>query len=146
MPKRFFALLFASIASLIFLAHEAIPHHHHGGKICFDFMQHHNSCGWPTDDHGPQQHQNTPDQKSEECCVLNQMVLLYPYGTRLTIASAQQPVQNKAPSIINITILPLLNLPAGTGKNLPFRQHPPCPTYLSEFAGSNLGLRAPPVA
>ncbi len=146
MPRRFFAILFASFASIIILAHDAIPHHHNGDKICFEFMQHDHSCNLHGDNHCSGHHQGQPGQKSEECCLLNQLVLLYPFGTRQAIDLAQQPVQNKIPSIINITLLSLYTAPGVSGKNLPYRQHPPCPTYLSESVGNNLGLRAPPVA
>jgi hypothetical protein len=145
MPKRLSAILFASLASLMLLVHGIIPHHHHGDVVCFEVMHCH-GCDKAEHNDCQRHHDHEPAENNGECCLLNQMVMFHPDGLRHDIEAAGQPAENDIPAAFKISLLSdnlVLGLP---GLNLPFRQHPPGPTYLSDFVCHGLGLRAPPSA
>ena len=144
MPKRLFAILFASLASLMLLAHGIIPHHHHGEVICFEVLHCH-GCDKPEHSDCPRNHHDPVSEKEDGCCLLNQLVIFHTEGSRHNFETAGKPVENEIPDALKISVLSYSFSLVFCGINLPFRQHPPDPTYLTEYLCQTIGMRAPPV-
>jgi hypothetical protein len=143
MPKRFTAILFASLASLMLLAHGVIPHHHHGDAVCFEVMHCH-GCEKAEHTDCPKNHRDPVSEKEDNCCLLNQLVIFHSEGSRQDLETASLPAEKDFPVFLQHGLLSQNPSRLFSLQNLPFRQPPPQNPYYLLCTGLNHGLRAPP--
>lgn len=137
--KTAFIFLFSAI--LILLAHAVIPHHHHSLEVCFadshchDADENHEHSK-PDCDHN--------DTKNDDCCVLNQVVLLPANSMRhefnCAICNDFNPPYDGTPTILSYTDFSVGSLSNKAKVPIPLIES----AYI-QFVVLSSGLRAPPV-
>ncbi len=141
MLKQVSSIAFLIIASIILLAHDVVPHHHHDEHICFEA----HSCEGEHADDKSDDPEPTQDEK-EACCLLAEMLFI-------THASPHDEIrcsccaQDHKPGKFNVDFTISKSFDGFFLKSqLPFRQNPLVSKPLLSIAGRSHGLRAPPLA
>jgi len=143
MIKRFLSAFFVLSANFVLLAYTVIPHHHHEGVICIAGS--HCQSGDEVNYHKT----NGNDHEHDGCidfgyCILQQVVVFHSVQPKLECRCLNS-LNNQ--SYINGSLAVLI----GNRQYFPFPAiSPPVEPILlsstySYFAGTGLGLRAPPV-
>ena len=166
-------MYFVVLAMMIIMVHSIIPHHHHNDHICIelsflaekhqknteqykgsDCCEH--SVNNPTSSYGSHgsidpfacqpanhaEHQTEHDATGN--CQLIEHMVFYPAPQQETLKCPVCLLDNNIPHYFETIQAADYTLNLISGKPLPFRQHPYCPTYSQQVAGHCLGLRAPP--
>lgn len=141
MLKQVSSVAFLILASIILLAHDVVPHHHHDEHICFEA---HSCEGGHSDD---QSDAPEPAQDAKEaCCLLAEMLVFTHASQHDEISCSCCSHDHKTGKFDAGYTEPDSFVGLYLRNQLPFRQNPLVSTPLLCAAGLSHGLRAPPLA
>lgn len=139
--KKLLAIFFILLANTILLAHSVLPHHHHEGYPCIEFLDCENQVCNDQDNHHSDDHSHADFC---EYCVLNNFTFSsYNFVTQevKNLETVKYfPDFSDLYAVIANQVLQKINLSFLSQRHISTKQ-----SSFYYFINSSLGLRAPPV-
>lgn len=138
MPAKLTALIYVLAACIVILAHDTIPHHHHGFLACPETTHYHED-GSHHDDNADKHGHNDEDNENSFKCLLKQAVILPSGHSKILKCEDFRINLNHDIYLFSDYRLAEVNLLTGLSGYFP-----DCSLSFTEIVSVTLGLRAPP--